>query len=119
MKNYTKKNLQKMMPWEPDMPMALVSISIADQENGSPKHGDMIAINPDDETDMWLVAEKFFKENYVEGGHVSVGKCPRCNESLASNEVGRATIDGEPAHVNCTIDELDESGMDDDFGCNG
>jgi len=64
MRYYRKKELQPMMPWESDMPMALVSISEADKNNGSPKLGDMIAVNPKDATDMWLVAEKFFKENY-------------------------------------------------------
>jgi len=64
MNMYRKKQLQPMMPWEPDMPMELVSISEADRENGSPKHGDMIAVNPNDATDMWLVAQEFFEENY-------------------------------------------------------
>lgn len=66
MKNYRKKNVQPMMPWEPDMSMALVSVSEADKANGSPKLGDMIAVNQNDSTDMWLVAEEFFKENYEE-----------------------------------------------------
>jgi hypothetical protein len=61
---YRKKQLQQMMPWEPDMPMTIVSISEADKSNGSPKHGDMIAVNPKDATDMWLVAKDFFEENY-------------------------------------------------------
>jgi len=61
---YRKKQLQPMMPWEPDMPMAIVSISKADKMNGSPKEGDMIAVNPDDHTDMWLVAKDYFEENY-------------------------------------------------------
>ena len=39
--------------------------------------------------------------------------CPRCNLIVEPYEIGRATIDGEPSHVNCTIDELDECGMDD------
>jgi hypothetical protein len=39
--------------------------------------------------------------------------CPRCNLPVEGFEIGRATIDGEQAHVNCTIDELDENGMDD------
>lgn len=64
MNNYRKKQVQPMMPWDPGMPMALVSISEADKANGSPKHGDMITVNPNDATDMWLVAQKFFEENY-------------------------------------------------------
>ena len=66
MKNYIKKQVQPMMPWEPDMVMELVSISPADIANGSPKEGDMIAVNPQSSTDMWLVAKEFFDDNYIE-----------------------------------------------------
>jgi len=62
---YTKRSFQELIPWEDNMPMDLVSISEADKKNGSPKHGDMIAFNPKDATDIWLVAEKFFNDNYV------------------------------------------------------
>ena len=44
--------------------MSNISVSDADKNNGSPRQGDMIAFNPDDETDMWLVSEEFFKNNY-------------------------------------------------------
>ena len=61
---YRKKSLQELIPWTPDMDCVGVSISDSDLENGSPKEGDMIAINPKDGTDMWLVAEQFFRDNY-------------------------------------------------------
>ena len=64
-KYYRKKELQPLFPWTPDLPMNLVSISEADKENGSPKKGDMIAGNPTEPTDFWLVAEKFFIDNYI------------------------------------------------------
>lgn len=42
-----------------------VSISDVDKkEKGSPKIGDMIAINPKNPTDQWLVEEMYFKENH-------------------------------------------------------
>lgn len=41
-----------------------VSISDADRENGSPKIGDMIARNPKNHEDQWLVAEEYFKQNF-------------------------------------------------------
>ena len=41
-----------------------VSISDADKNNGSPKIGDMIARNPNDYLDQWLVAEQYFKDNF-------------------------------------------------------
>ena len=61
---FRKKQLQKLIPWTPDLPMALVSISAADKNNGSPKDGDMIAFNPKDATDMWLVSKQFVDDNY-------------------------------------------------------
>ena len=36
--------------------------------------------------------------------------CPRCGEVVNEADKGKATIDGEPSHVNCTIEELDEGG---------
>ena len=41
-----------------------ISISDADKNNGSPKIGDMIAKNPKDYSDQWLVAEQYFKDNF-------------------------------------------------------
>ena len=61
---YRKKQLQELTPWVEGLPIDIVSISEADRKNGSPKKGDMIAFNPNDGADMWLVAEKFFKDNY-------------------------------------------------------
>jgi len=64
MKNYRKKGVQPMTPWTPETDMSVVSVSVADRSNGSPKEGDMIAVNPKDETDKWLVAKKYFEDNY-------------------------------------------------------
>ena len=64
-KYYRKKELQPLFPWTPELPMGLVSISEADKANGSPKKGDMIAYNPKEATDFWLVSEKFFIDNYI------------------------------------------------------
>lgn len=41
-----------------------VSISVEDLANGSPKIGDMIARNPKNHDDQWLVAEQYFKDNF-------------------------------------------------------
>ena len=41
-----------------------VSISDADRQNGSPKIGGMIARNPKNHSDQWLVAEQYFKDNF-------------------------------------------------------
>ena len=42
----------------------LVSISDVDLMNGSPKEGDMIARNPKNHLDQWLVAEEYFNDNF-------------------------------------------------------
>ncbi len=49
----------------------VISISDEDLKNGSPKLGDMIARNPKNHSDQWLVAEQYFKDNFEqvsEGG---------------------------------------------------
>ena len=43
-----------------------VSISPEDVAAGSPKEGDMIAINPENDLDLWLVNKEYFKKNYSE-----------------------------------------------------
>ncbi len=40
-----------------------VSVSEVDLQNGSPKIGDMIARNPKNHNDQWLVAKKYFDDN--------------------------------------------------------
>lgn len=43
-----------------------VSISDVDLQNGSPKVGDMIARNPKNHKDQWLVAKQYFIDNFAE-----------------------------------------------------
>lgn len=45
-----------------------ISISMEDKKNGSPKIGDMIARNPNNHNDQWLVAAKYFEDNFEEIG---------------------------------------------------
>ena len=46
-----------------------ISISNEDKGNGSPKIGDMIARNPKNHNDQWLVAEQYFKDNFEPLNH--------------------------------------------------
>ena len=41
-----------------------ISISEADTKAGSPKQGDMIARNPKNHEDQWLVAREYFNDNF-------------------------------------------------------
>ena len=43
-----------------------ISVSGEDLQNGSPKEGDMIARNPKNHNDLWLVAKQYFEENFAE-----------------------------------------------------
>ena len=62
---YIKTVPQELFPWDENTYMLGVSISSADRANGSPKKGDMIAINSSNCTDMWLVSKDFFEKNYT------------------------------------------------------
>ena len=43
-----------------------ISISEADKKDGSPKTGDMVARNPQNHNDQWLIAQQYFKDNFKE-----------------------------------------------------
>ena len=66
-KQYRRKNVSEMRPYvegenlETQTPK--VSISDEDLKAGSPKDGDMVARNPKNHNDQWLVAKKYFEEN--------------------------------------------------------
>ena len=62
-KQYRRKGLSEMREYTPGEDMLHVSVSEADKLNGSPKSGDMIARNPKNHNDLWLVAKKYFEDN--------------------------------------------------------
>jgi hypothetical protein len=63
-KKYKRKGLSEMRPYiSGEILPETVSISDADLKNGSPKEGDMIAKNPLNENNQWLVAKKHFEDN--------------------------------------------------------
>ncbi len=63
-KKYTRSNVAEMADWEEGMDIQGVSVSAADEDNGSPKLGDKIARNPENHGDKWLVAEDYFNANF-------------------------------------------------------
>lgn len=63
-KKYKRKGHAEMCPWVEGFDMERVSVSASDKENGSPKDGDMIARNPKSHADQWLVAKKYFEDNF-------------------------------------------------------
>lgn len=62
-KKYRKTALQAMRPYIPGEDMEEFSISFADSALET-LQGGMIAINPDNPTDQWYIAKKFFEDNY-------------------------------------------------------
>lgn len=56
--------IAEMQPWTPAIDMSRVSVSAPDKESGSPKRGDMIARNPVNHDDQWLVAAAYFAANF-------------------------------------------------------
>lgn len=64
-KQYRRKQIAELRPYEPgEILTDRVSVSAADQEAGSPKVGDMIARNPKNHADQWLVAAQYYADNF-------------------------------------------------------
>jgi hypothetical protein len=59
-KQYSKASEIEATPWTPDFDMS----KLAAKPKEPPKQGDMIARNPKDRDDMWLVSMEYFRENY-------------------------------------------------------
>jgi hypothetical protein len=64
-KPYCRKQIAEMRPYLAGETLdERVSISATDRDAGSPKEGDMIARNPDDHDDQWLVSKEYFEANF-------------------------------------------------------
>jgi len=65
-KQYRRKQVAEieMRPYQPGDDLNGISISDVDRNAGSPKSGDMIARNPRNHADKWLVAANYFADNY-------------------------------------------------------
>jgi hypothetical protein len=61
---YRRKQIAELRPYVPGENLAGVSISDVDKEAGSPKQGDMIARNPKNHADQWLVSAQYFRDNF-------------------------------------------------------
>lgn len=61
---YRRTQIAEMAEWVEGFDMTGVSVSEPDREAGSPKRGDMIARNPANHADKWLVAAAYFDVNF-------------------------------------------------------
>jgi hypothetical protein len=65
-KQYRRSQIAEMRPYLPGENTEGISISNQDAIAGSPKFGDMIARNPKNHADQWLVAAQYFADNFEE-----------------------------------------------------
>lgn len=63
-RQYRRKQIAELRPWRAGDAMDRISVSAPDKEAGSPKQGDMIARNPKNHDDQWLVAAAYFADNF-------------------------------------------------------
>lgn len=63
-KSYRRKQIAELRPYVQGEPMDGISVSDVDKAAGSPKEGDMIARNPKNHDDQWLVAAQYFNDNF-------------------------------------------------------
>lgn len=61
---YRRTGIAEMRPYVQGESLTGVSISGPDREAGSPRPGDMIARNPANHADQWLVAKAYFEANF-------------------------------------------------------
>lgn len=61
---YKRTQIAEMRPYVLGETLDGVSISLPDRQAGSPRLGDMIARNPKNHADQWLVAEQYFNDNF-------------------------------------------------------
>lgn len=84
-KQYQRTAIAEMRPYKEgeSLPNS-VSISEADLKNGSPKPGDMIARNPKNHNDQWLVSAEYFADNFCEKGQAAdrIEQLERENDGL-------------------------------------
>lgn len=64
-KQYHRKQIAELRPYVPGEDIHHVSVSAEDRAAGSPKLGDMIARNPKNHKDQWLVAAAYFADNFA------------------------------------------------------
>jgi len=67
---YRRTQIAEMRPYIMGERLDDVSVSSEDAKAGSPKAGDMIARNPANHKDQWLVARAYFLANFEPMGTV-------------------------------------------------
>jgi len=62
---YRRKQIAELRPYVVGEELSSdISVAQVDKDAGSPKEGDMIARNPKNHQDQWLVAKQYFEDNF-------------------------------------------------------
>jgi hypothetical protein len=61
---YQRVQVAELRPYEDGESMRGIAVNEVDADNGSPMEGDMIARNPKNHSDQWLVAKQYFEDNF-------------------------------------------------------
>lgn len=61
---FRRKQIAELRPFVEGESLTGVSVAEVDRAAGSPKRGDMIARNPKNHDDQWLVAAAYFADNF-------------------------------------------------------
>lgn len=89
-RQYRRTQISELRPYlEGEALSDRVSITAVDREAGSPKPGDMIARNPANPDDQWLIARAYFDANYEPAQ--ARASCPECARLIA--ELCRVNFD--------------------------
>jgi len=96
-KKYQRKAISELRNYIPGENMEGISISEEDIKNGSPKEGDMIARNPKNHNDQWLVAADYFRENFMDNVLLPIGYTVkiRDNNTDFGNDAGTLKVVSE------------------------
>ncbi len=65
-KKYRRSQIAELRPYVAGEAMDNISVAQVDLDAGSPQIGDMIARNPKNHDDQWLVAAQYFADNFEE-----------------------------------------------------
>lgn len=63
-RKFRRSQIAELRPYVEGEDLGITSVSAPDRANGSPKLGDMIARNPKNHEDQWLVAAQYFADNF-------------------------------------------------------
>jgi len=79
---FERKAIAEMYQWKDGYSIDGISVPEEDAKTGSPKEGDMIARNPENHKDLWLVGKDYFEANFVKPG--------TCGKTLHNTEISGA-----------------------------